>query len=161
MNIANTHTVDNGSLSQTRMTEDSLTAFVKKEQLAQRREKIRYRLLATAFGIFVILVWAIATEGGFVHKLIISSPWDTAVATQRVMSANFFWPNVSITLQEIFWGFLIGMGAGAFFGIGVAMSATVRATIYPYLVALQAPPKIVLAPVFVTWFGFGMESKIA
>jgi len=41
------------------------------------------------------------------------------------------------------------------------MFSAVRATIYPYLVALQAPPKIVLAPIFITWFGFDQASKIA
>lgn len=150
-----------GTASDRNRNEDAMSAFVENERRAQQRLRIRNRLLATGFGLFVLLVWAIATEGGFVHKLIIPSPVQTFFAMGRVMSADFFWPNASITLQEIFWGFLIGMGAGAVLGIGVAMFATVRATIYPYLVALQAPPKIVLAPIFITWFGFDMESKIA
>ena len=37
----------------------------------------------------------------------------------------------------------------------------VRHTLYPYVIAFQALPKIVLAPLFVTWFGFGPESKVA
>jgi NitT/TauT family transport system permease protein len=77
------------------------------------------------------------------------------------MSADYFWPNASVTLQEIFWGFAIGLASGVVLGVGVAMFDTVRATIYPYLVALQAPPKIVLAPIFITWFGFDQPSKIA
>jgi NitT/TauT family transport system permease protein len=66
-----------------------------------------------------------------------------------------------VTLSEIAWGFAIGLSSGVVFGVLVAMFDTVRATIYPYLVALQAPPKIVLAPIFVTWFGFDQPSKIA
>lgn len=141
--------------------EDRLTAFINAERLAERRLRMRNRLLAVGFGVFVLLVWAVATEGGFVHKLIIPSPLDTAQAMHRVMSASFFWPNAWVTLQEIFWGFAIGMGTGAVLGVAVAMFGTVRATIYPYLVALQAPPKIVLAPIFITWFGFDQASKIA
>lgn len=139
----------------------TIEAFVDAELRKARKEVWRNRLLAFGFGIFVLLAWMVATEAGFVHRLIIPTPKDTWLATVRVMSADFFWPNVWVTLQEIFWGFALGMGAGAILGIGVAMFASVRATLYPYLVALQAPPKIVLAPIFITWFGFDMESKIA
>ncbi|NPD17460.1 ABC transporter permease [Xinfangfangia sp. D13-10-4-6] len=140
---------------------DAISRFVEGERRRARREMITNRLLALGFGLFVIAVWAIATHGGFVHALIIPTPLATLEATGRVMSASYFWPNVWVTAQEIFWGFMIGMATGAIFGILVAMFPAVRATLYPYLVALQAPPKIVLAPIFVTWFGFDMESKIA
>jgi len=141
--------------------ESTIDAFIKRERSKQRRKVIVNRLLATGFGLFVLAVWYISTEYGFVHKLIIPSPIATFEATGRVMSADYFWPNVWVTLQEIFWGFLIGALSGVVLGVGVAMFDTVRATIYPYLVALQAPPKIVLAPIFITWFGFDMASKIA
>ena len=141
--------------------ESTIDAFIRRERSKQRRKVIVNRLLATGFGLFVLAVWYISTEYGFVHKLIIPSPIATFEATGRVMSADYFWPNVWVTLQEIFWGFLIGALSGVVLGVGVAMFDTVRATIYPYLVALQAPPKIVLAPIFITWFGFDMASKIA
>jgi NitT/TauT family transport system permease protein len=140
---------------------DTIETFIENERRRVRAELLRNRLLAFGFGIFVLLLWAAVTHGGLVHSLIIPTPIATLEAAGRVMGANYFWPNVSVTLQEIFWGFAIGMASGAFLGILVAMFATVRATLYPYLVALQAPPKIVLAPIFVTWFGFDMESKIA
>jgi NitT/TauT family transport system permease protein len=35
-----------------------------------------------------------------------------------------------------------------------------KEVIYPYVVAFQVMPKVVLAPIFITWFGFGMESKV-
>jgi len=140
---------------------DSITRFIETEKRKAAQKKLLHRLLAAGFGIFVLLVWGIATEGGFVHALIIPSPIDTFWATGRVMSADYFWPNVWVTVQEILWGFAIGLASGVVLGVGVAMFETVRATIYPYLVALQAPPKIVLAPIFVTWFGFDQPSKIA
>lgn len=139
----------------------TIAAFIEAERRKERRQIWANRLMAAGFGVFVILVWAIATEGGYVHALIIPTPLDTLYATGRVMSADYFWPNTWVTLQEIFWGFLIGATAGVVLGIGVAIFAPVRATLYPYLVALQAPPKIVLAPIFITWFGFDMASKIA
>ena len=140
---------------------ETIERFVETERRRQKKKVLVNRLLAAGFGIFVLLIWGVATEGGFVHRLIIPSPIDTFWATGRVMSADYFWPNVSVTLQEILWGFAIGLASGVVLGVGVAMFDSVRATIYPYLVALQAPPKIVLAPIFVTWFGFDQPSKIA
>lgn len=150
---------DPAGLSEARKA--TVAAFLAAERRKERRQLLANRLMAAGFGVFVIAVWAIATEGGFVHALIIPTPIDTFWAMGRVMSADYFWPNTWVTLQEIFWGFLIGATAGVILGIGVAMFASVRATLYPYLVALQAPPKIVLAPIFITWFGFDMASKIA
>jgi len=140
---------------------ETIERFVETERRRQKKKVLANRVLAAGFGVFVLLVWGIATEGGFVHKLIIPSPIDTFWATGRVMSADYFWPNVWVTLQEILWGFAIGLASGTVLGVAVAMFDSVRATIYPYLVALQAPPKIVLAPIFVTWFGFDQPSKIA
>ncbi len=140
---------------------DAVARFLATEKRTQTRRKIINRLLAAGFGICVLLFWHVTTEFGFVHRLIIPSPIDTFWATGRVMSADYFLPNVWVTLQEILWGFALGLASGVVLGVGVAMFDTVRATIYPYLVALQAPPKIVLAPIFITWFGFDQPSKIA
>jgi NitT/TauT family transport system permease protein len=37
----------------------------------------------------------------------------------------------------------------------------VRVILYPYVIAFQSMPKTALAPMFLIWFGFGIESKIA
>ena len=140
---------------------DAVARFIANEKKKRARKKLINRLLALGFGILVLAFWHVTTEFGMVHRLIIPSPIDTFWATGRVMSADYFWPNVSVTLQEILWGFALGLSSGVVLGVSVAMFETVRATIYPYLVALQAPPKIVLAPIFITWFGFDQPSKIA
>ncbi len=131
------------------------------ERQRERRRQVSNRLMALGFGIFVLVLWWAATAFGWVHALIIPSPGETALAFVRVTSANYFWPNALVTLNEIVIGFAIGLSSGVVLGVGVAMFSAVRATIYPYLVALQAPPKIVLAPIFITWFGFDQASKIA
>jgi NitT/TauT family transport system permease protein len=98
---------------------------------------------------------------GLIHRLIIPPPGEVLSAFFRVVNASYFWPNTNVTLMEIAIGFVLGLASGVIFGVGVAMFDSVRATIYPYLVALQAPPKILLAPIFITWFGFDQASKIA
>jgi NitT/TauT family transport system permease protein len=142
-------------------TKSSIEKHLAQERARAIRKRIYNRLLAAGFGVFVLLVWHVSTAFGFVHALIIPSPADTFFAALRVMSADYFLPNAWVTMYEIVVGFALGLSSGIFLGAAVAMSETVRATLYPYLVALQAPPKIVLAPIFITWFGFDEPSKIA
>ena len=46
-------------------------------------------------------------------------------------------------------------------GAAVAMNRYVEYFLYPYIVMFQSLPKVALAPLFVLWFGLGIESKIA
>jgi NitT/TauT family transport system permease protein/putative hydroxymethylpyrimidine transport system permease protein len=41
------------------------------------------------------------------------------------------------------------------------LSATLRRATYPLLVATQAVPVLVLAPILVVWFGYGIAPKLA
>lgn len=62
------------------------------------------------------------------------------------------------------WAALIGMAAstlaGLALGITVFTSKFLRSTLYPLLVASQSLPTIVVAPLLVLWFGFGMLPKV-
>ena len=142
-------------------SQTSIEKHLAQEKAREQRKKVIYRGLAISFGLLVLLLWYVSTRFGWVHALIIPSPQDTFFAAGRVMRADYFLPNAWVTTYEILLGFAFGLASGAIFGVAVTMFESVRATIYPYLVALQAPPKIVLAPIFVTWFGFDAPSKIA
>ncbi len=58
-------------------------------------------------------------------------------------------------------GFIIGSVIGAVLGVWLGISAIAARLLNPYLNALNALPKVALAPLFVLWFGLGIESKIA
>ncbi|MFC5067403.1 ABC transporter permease [Flaviflagellibacter deserti] len=139
----------------------TIERHIAQEKARARRKRMTNRLLAAGFGMFVLFLWWLFSALGLIHRLIIPPPGEVLSAFFRVASASYFWPNVMVTLSEIAAGFALGLASGVVFGVSVAMFESVRATIYPYLVALQAPPKIVLAPIFVTWFGFDEASKIA
>jgi NitT/TauT family transport system permease protein len=42
----------------------------------------------------------------------------------------------------------------------IIQSRIIEKVFYPYLIAIQAVPKVALAPLIIVWFGFGMSSKI-
>ena len=57
-------------------------------------------------------------------------------------------------------GFALSIAFGIPMALVIAYSRTVESYVYPLLVFSQSVPKIAIAPLFVVWFGFGIESKI-
>ena len=71
------------------------------------------------------------------------------------------WSQIAVTLQEAVIGFILGSLVGVVFGILLGRARLLAEVMAPYIQALNAVPRIVLAALFVIWFGLGMESKIA
>jgi NitT/TauT family transport system permease protein len=65
------------------------------------------------------------------------------------------------TLQEALLGWVFGVVAGVVLGIALGRIAFLADILGPYIKILNSIPRIVLAPIFVIWFGLGPASKIA
>ena len=76
-------------------------------------------------------------------------------------SQGTIWENISITLQEAVLGFFIGSLAGIVLGILLGRSPFFADVLAPFIKGANAIPRIVLASLFVIWFGLGMSSKVA
>ncbi|MFF4956489.1 ABC transporter permease [Streptomyces sp. NPDC001222] len=66
-----------------------------------------------------------------------------------------------VTLQEALLGWIIGVVAGVLCGIALGRVAFLADVLGPYIKVLNSIPRIVLAPIFVIWFGLGPSSKVA
>jgi len=66
-----------------------------------------------------------------------------------------------VTLIETLFAFAIGTALGLVVGLWLALSATASALADPYIKAMNAMPRVILAPIFAVWFGLGMLSKVA
>jgi NitT/TauT family transport system permease protein len=71
------------------------------------------------------------------------------------------WEQISVTLQEAVLGFLIGSAAGIVLGVLLGRARFLAEVCAPFIKAANAIPRIVLASLFVIWFGLGMSSKVA
>jgi NitT/TauT family transport system permease protein len=76
-------------------------------------------------------------------------------------SKGSIWSNLGVTLQEAVYGFLLGAVLGVVLGILFGRARLLAEVLSPFVQALNAVPRIVLAALFIIWFGLGMESKIA
>jgi|SRR5882672_4586416 len=71
------------------------------------------------------------------------------------------YPHLAITLWETLLAFAIGSLLGLAVGLWLALTPTASAIAEPYITAMNAMPRVILAPIFAVWFGLGVLSKVA
>src|SRR5438309_2138167 len=71
------------------------------------------------------------------------------------------WGHLATTLEESLLGLVAGAALGIALGFGLARSPMAAAVSDPYIKMLNAIPRVVLAPLFLLWFGLGIWSKEA
>jgi NitT/TauT family transport system permease protein len=76
-------------------------------------------------------------------------------------SQGSIWANIGVTLEEAVLGFAIGTVAGVVLGVLLGRSRFLADVLAPFIKGANAIPRIVLASLFVIWFGLGMSSKVA
>lgn len=110
---------------------------------------------------FVLLaIWQVVSKTDTVDAIILPAPTDIAEALVRIAQESFFWEATWVTAQEALIGFAAGVLIAWVLGTLIGLYRTVSLTLYPPIVAFQIMPRVALAPVFLTWFGFGITSKI-
>ena len=102
--------------------------------------------------------WHVLADAFGIEPFLIPSPSEIAQALweDRGLLADNAW----VTLREVIFGFACALAAGIGFALLLHVSETLRRAFYPLLVGSQTVPLIVLAPIFVLWFGFGMGAKL-
>ena len=76
-------------------------------------------------------------------------------------SQGSIWSNMAVTLEEAVLGFVIGTFAGVVLGVLLGRARFISDVMAPFIKGANAIPRIVLASLFVIWFGLGMSSKVA
>lgn len=122
-------------------------------------------VLAPALLVAIISAWWAATAYLAIPEFVLPPPgkvWASLVAglSHAPNDPAGLWYHTGITASEALLGFVIGSSAGTVAGMAIAHVRLLERVLYPYIIALQSLPKIAVAPLFVIWFGFGMEPKV-
>jgi ABC-type nitrate/sulfonate/bicarbonate transport system permease component len=102
--------------------------------------------------------WEVAARIGAVENYLLPAPSE--VATALVDDRALLLPDAWTTAQEILLGFALAVVVGLALALLLHFSPLLRRSLYPLVVASQAVPVIVIAPILVIWFGFGMAPKL-
>ena len=122
--------------------------------------------------VLVFVFWHVMTAPGLIPPMMFDNDRQAAFffgepleIFQRiwawfVVDANIY-KHLGITLIETLLAFAIGASTGLLGGLWLALSPMASAILEPYIKALNAMPRIILAPIFAVWFGLGIGSKVA
>jgi NitT/TauT family transport system permease protein len=123
-------------------------------------------LLQLLVAIIFLAFWHVATTYpvfGDVKtmKFFFSTPIEIGARIIKMFTGGELWYHLGITLTETILAFVIGAGGGIIIGFWFARKPLLAAVFDPYVKALNALPRVVLAPIFALWFGLGIWSKVA
>jgi NitT/TauT family transport system permease protein len=127
------------------------------------------RLIDRHLGLLSFIALVLLLEGGLtffqVPDYVLPRPSQIFMSLVRGFAPPFLSPsqyyiNIFTTLVEALSSFVLGSAFGILAGTLAVEFKGLRRLALPYVIGLQSVPKVALAPLFVVWFGFGIESKI-
>jgi len=89
-----------------------------------------------------------------------STPTAVAAAFWKLLKSGALLYHAGITTLEAVVGFLLGGTLGMSMGILLGRHRILAQVLAPFLTAIYSLPKAALAPLFILWFGIGMDMKI-
>ena len=129
------------------------------------------RLLQGGMLIAIFVVWQVLSQPGLVPPFVWDNPDRAAFffgEPVKIFQAIWVWfsegeiyKHLWVTLQETMLAFVIGSVLGLAVGLWLGLSPNAAALFDPYITAMNAMPRVVLAPIFMVWFGLGIWSKVA
>ena len=125
-----------------------------------RREK--YFVIFTRLVILIAFFsfWEIAGRLKWIDSFLTSTPSKMYASLMQIYAEGTLLYNIFITCFETIIGFVLGTILGAFIAILLWWSNFVSRVLDPYLIVLNALPKVALAPIIIFWVGNGIKAII-
>jgi NitT/TauT family transport system permease protein len=108
----------------------------------------------------LITTWEVSVRLTEISALVIPPPMAVLTVLWDGLVRGFLWQHIWVTGAATVLGFLLGCSMGFICGIILAEVESLRRLFWPYVLAMQVVPKLALAPIFIIWFGFGMQPTI-
>src|SRR5205814_10471764 len=132
--------------------------------LSRARLTLYQALLIAALFAF----WYLVTEPVFISEasakntaFFFGRPLQVVQVVVAWFTSGKIYPHLALTLWETLLAFAVGSALGLVIGLWLALSPTASAVAEPYITAMNAMPRVILAPIFAVWFGLGVLSKVA
>ena len=122
-----------------------------------KRKSVTVHAVRLAVLFLFLGIWELCARLEWVNPFITSSPsriWKTVVSLYQ--NGTLFY-HVGTTLWETLLGFFIAVVAGYLIALLLWWSEVLRKISEPYLVVLNALPKIALGPLIIIWCGTGSK----
>lgn len=167
-NISNEETLITSNQTELKKLKVQKRNSNKEEVLSENRKKYLHKVKLTKVKIFTtqiiiivafIALWEILARIGKIDSFITSQP-SRILRTFLDLSSNDLLEHLKITCIETLVGFLLGTGMGSIIAMILWWSPFISKVSEPFLVVLNALPKVALGPVIIIWVGAGMPAII-
>ncbi|MCY6370634.1 ABC transporter permease [Clostridium ganghwense] len=130
--------------------------FIKEIKKEKRKVVITRLLILIALFAF----WEIAGNTGLIDPFLTSTPSRMWKSLIKIYNEGTLFRHILITCGETILGFLLGTVLGTFIATLLWWSDFASKVLDPYLVVLNALPKVALAPIIIFWVGNGVNAII-
>lgn len=111
--------------------------------------------------ILIFGVWETFSNTGIWRRDFLPAPSDILGSLVDSFTSGAIWPHLAYSGQNFIVGYLLAAIAGVILGFFLGIYRLGAKLSAPFLWTLYATPRVAVAPLFVLWFGFGWESKVA
>jgi NitT/TauT family transport system permease protein len=117
-------------------------------------------ILRVALFLALLAGWEILAASGLINPFYSSQPSLVLIDLPAFYTSGDMLKHTGVTLAEAMWGLLIGTLLGIAIAFLLGLFDFFGKVVEPFITALYGIPKLALAPIFVLWFGLGIESKV-
>lgn len=132
-------------------------AFIK----SVKKEERKIQATRIAILLIFILVWELAGYWGFIDTFITSQPSRVVKTLLNLYREGNLFHHIGITVLENIIGFVSGTLLGTLIAVMLWWSSFLSRILDPYIVVLNALPKVALGPILIVWIGSGPSAIIA
>src|SRR6266850_6857658 len=142
-----------------------------KDNRGMKRSRLRLRSLQVLVLALLIALWHVLTSPTLLPPIYFAEanqaafffgePLKVLERLWRWFATGEIYEHLWVTLIETLLAFLIGTVFGVVVGLWLALAPTASAILDPYIKAVNAMPRVILAPIFFVWFGLDIASKVA
>lgn len=117
-------------------------------------------VFGSLFPLALLLLWNVSVEKNWVNPLLLPAPQAVWVALQDLYSSGELWNNLSVSLFRIGYGFSAGISIALILGLGMGLSRTVEAYLWPIFKVFNLVPVVGWIPLLVLLVGIDEALKI-
>jgi NitT/TauT family transport system permease protein len=129
------------------------------EPTGSTRSPVWANVFLPALGLVLAIgLWWLATIVFSLDPFFVPSPADVVKSFLKL--PHYLLSETWVTARRVLIGFLIAMVGGLVIAVVLAASTTVERMAMPVIAAVNAIPKVALAPLLLVWLGFGDTPKI-
>jgi ABC-type nitrate/sulfonate/bicarbonate transport system permease component len=119
---------------------------------------LKHWLPVAAIVLLLLGLWEGSVRVLQVQKWLLPAP--SVIAATLVTSWQLLWHHTLVTVLEVVLGFGLSLLCGVVLACGMALSRILERSLYPFIIASQTIPIIVIAPLLLIWVGYGLAPKI-